>query len=121
MIYIFGVFFLQIVVDSTDLSENEELSKWFGSLLVTILTLFECIVGGIGWSHVVDPLIKHISPFMGAVFCLYIAVSLFAMTNLVTGVFVTNVTTIVREDKDEYVANMIRDLFLDGNENITWE
>eukprot|EP00404_Azadinium_spinosum_P007649 CAMPEP_0180543958 /NCGR_PEP_ID=MMETSP1036_2-20121128/69257_1 /TAXON_ID=632150 /ORGANISM="Azadinium spinosum, Strain 3D9" /LENGTH=130 /DNA_ID=CAMNT_0022558915 /DNA_START=138 /DNA_END=530 /DNA_ORIENTATION=- len=43
------------------------------------------------------------------------------MTNLVTGIFVTNVTNIVREDKDERIAAAMCDLFLDGADQITWE
>jgi len=121
MIYIFAVFFMQIIIDHVDIVEEADVSQWFGSLPRTLLTLFECIVGGIGWHHVVTPLISDVSPMMAVLFCIYISASLFAMTNLVTGVFVTNVTNIVQEDKKENMATMIRDLFLDGTDQITWE
>merc|ERR1712157_668080 len=45
------------------------------------------------------------------------------MMNLVTGVFVENVTKTVREDKDNYMAQCISELFLqtDDSEEITFE
>merc|ERR1719503_336698 len=112
MIYVFSVLFLQVVADSGNFSEHPSLQYWFGGLGRTILTMFECIVGGVSWDEVVGPLIADVSPLMGVLFCAYITMSLFAMMNLVTGVFVENVTKTVREDKDSTMALRICNLFL---------
>merc|ERR1712203_6083 len=62
---------------------------------------------------------------MGFLFCIYISASLFAMMNLLTGVFVDKAMRSVREDKDMVLAKRIRDLFLtddmEGPCEINWE
>merc|ERR1712176_260965 len=90
--------------------------------------MFECIVGGISWDEVASPLVEDISPLMGFAFCIYISSSLFAMMNLLTGVFVDQAMRTVREDKDVVLASKIRDLFMNkkahgeiGSEEITKE
>merc|ERR1719329_154183 len=86
--------------------------------------MFECIVGGVSWDEVVGPLIRDVSPVLGLLFCMYITMSLFAMMNLVTGVFVESVTKTVREDKDSTMAMRISELFMDEtnpSKEICWE
>lgn len=134
MIYIFSLVFMQIILSYGETPHHEAIHYWFGSLFRTLLTMFECIVGGISWDEVVAPLVSDISPAMGTAFCIYIALCLFAMMNLVTGVFVDQAMRSVREDKDQVLAKRISQLFLTttsgrnpsegppaGGGEITWE
>merc|ERR1712113_702452 len=118
-IYIFSLVFLQVILSYGHTEHADKIKYWFGTLFRTFLTMFECIVGGISWDEVVRPLVLDISPLMGLAFCIYISASLFAMMNLLTGVFVDKAMRSVREDKDMVLARRIRDLFLvpdeDGN------
>mmetsp|Transcript_49487 Transcript_49487/g.115752 ORF Transcript_49487/g.115752 Transcript_49487/m.115752 type:complete len:747 (+) Transcript_49487:94-2334(+) len=110
-VYVWGLIFLQIVSASEDYMHDEHLQYWFGSLGRSMLTMFECVLSGVSWDSIVSPLMRDVSPIMGVIFVMYIAVSLFAMMNLVTGLFVAEVTNKVREDKDESLAESIRELF----------
>lgn len=56
------------------------------------------------------PLMENISPFMGAVFALYIVFTSLALMNIVTGVFVETALQRGREDKDVYMINHLKDL-----------
>jgi len=76
------------------------------------LTMFESVVGGVNWDDAVTPLMTNISPALGFLFCIYVAVAVFAIMNMLTGVFVDRAMQCIRDDKDFIVANQIRDLFL---------
>lgn len=112
-IYVFSVFFLQVVTNSDQLWRHESLRYWFDGLGRTILTMFECIGGGVSWDSVIHQVMKHVSGFMAIVFCFYIAMSIFAFMNLVTGLFVERVAVMVREDKDNTLTDCIEALFAD--------
>eukprot|EP00927_Polykrikos_kofoidii_P042167 TRINITY_DN3601_c0_g3_i1.p1 TRINITY_DN3601_c0_g3~~TRINITY_DN3601_c0_g3_i1.p1 ORF type:complete len:900 (-),score=148.65 TRINITY_DN3601_c0_g3_i1:61-2649(-) len=131
MIYTVAICLTQLVVDhqmtkaSKGVSVDTELLYWYGSVLRTILTLYECIASGVSWDSVIQPLITEISPMVGVVFCLYIAFSIFAMMNVVTGVFVEKAMQHAQEDKEEYLATHISEAFKradrDDSGEVTWE
>merc|ERR1712228_338027 len=115
---IFSVVVLQFVADAGSHTPHaQELEHYFGTLPRTVFTMFESIVGGINWDHVVSPLISDISPAFGLIFSLYIAASMFAVMNMLTGVFVDRAIQSVREDKDMVLASRVRDLFFDEDED----
>ena len=87
------------------------LDRRFCDLWTTMLTLYECLVGGLDWDEVLEPLMVNVSPWMGALFCAYITLSLFLIMNLVSAIFVDTIIHQVREDKDEYIAVQISQLF----------
>merc|ERR1740117_1365732 len=111
VIYIFSVFFTQVVVDALAVENNTKLTYWYGRLPRTILTMFEVIVGGVSWDEVASPLITDVSPVMGIVLCLYIAFCVFAMMNMATGVFVERATANAQASKDANTASHISNLF----------
>jgi len=111
IVYVFAVIFLQVVTTYRREGDNEDLDYWFGSLLRSMLTMVESILSGVSWDCIVQPLNEEISPFMGTLFVMYVAASMFAMMNLVTGLFVTEVLTKVNEDKDENFINELSTLF----------
>eukprot|EP00929_Paragymnodinium_shiwhaense_P008112 TRINITY_DN112044_c0_g1_i1.p1 TRINITY_DN112044_c0_g1~~TRINITY_DN112044_c0_g1_i1.p1 ORF type:complete len:598 (-),score=105.92 TRINITY_DN112044_c0_g1_i1:154-1947(-) len=123
VIYIFTIILLQIILSVPETEHHHAFEYWFPSVFRTFLTLFECVVGGVSWDEVVNPLVEDIHPIMGVAFCIYVAIALFAMMNLLTGVFVDQAMRVVREDKDTVLARRIADLFLDDDapEELTWE
>eukprot|EP00929_Paragymnodinium_shiwhaense_P063551 TRINITY_DN31747_c0_g1_i1.p1 TRINITY_DN31747_c0_g1~~TRINITY_DN31747_c0_g1_i1.p1 ORF type:complete len:627 (+),score=202.44 TRINITY_DN31747_c0_g1_i1:92-1972(+) len=119
LVYVFSVLFLQIVNSAA--GESEELNYYFGGMGTTVLTLFESIVGGVEWEHIVNLLIVDISPFMGFLFSAYITLGLFVVMNLVSGVFLDKVTRTVREDKDDTIKERITAIFADINKGVASE
>jgi hypothetical protein len=109
LIYSASVYFTQLVADCSE--PSSELLRYFGTLDVTILVLFQSITGGVDWNDVADPLILDISAFMGILFCFYIAFSVLAVMNVVTGVFVESALLSARADQDIFMVNNLRDLF----------
>merc|ERR1719213_659182 len=66
-------------------------------MMITIMTLYQSITGGIDWGDVASPLME-IHPVLGFLFATYIAVAVLCVLNVVTGVFVENANKIVRND-----------------------
>lgn len=90
---------------------TEDLKYFFGTLMRTVLTLFESVVGGLSWDAVVEPLLEDISPWVVPVFCIYIAFVIFAVMNSVTGVFCEKATAKARTDQESFLANVCRRTF----------
>eukprot|EP00443_Scrippsiella_acuminata_P101835 CAMPEP_0115603630 /NCGR_PEP_ID=MMETSP0272-20121206/16523_1 /TAXON_ID=71861 /ORGANISM="Scrippsiella trochoidea, Strain CCMP3099" /LENGTH=487 /DNA_ID=CAMNT_0003039151 /DNA_START=174 /DNA_END=1634 /DNA_ORIENTATION=+ len=128
LIYIIGVYITQIVSDHraskrlTDAAVNPALEQHYGTLILTILVLFEAVTGGVDWQNVLDPLMHEISPWLGVLFTFYIAFVLLAMMNVVTGVFTETALLSAKKDKDIYMAIMFdfHSLDLDESGMITW-
>jgi len=92
-----------IKIDESD----PDLDRYFNTLGTAILSLWECISGGMDWGSVATPLIQDVSPAMAVVFSVYIAFSMLAMMNVITGIFVDNATTSAQQDKEIYVAKSV--------------
>lgn len=124
LIYISAVQFTQIVSDykigldknnPEDIHKIAELDEYFGSLSRAILSLFAAVSGGVDWQTVLDPLIDHISPFLAIVFCAYISFAVFALLNVVTGIFVQSAMVAARQSNESYVVTHVRELFRDAD------
>eukprot|EP00927_Polykrikos_kofoidii_P044017 TRINITY_DN3810_c0_g2_i1.p1 TRINITY_DN3810_c0_g2~~TRINITY_DN3810_c0_g2_i1.p1 ORF type:complete len:603 (+),score=124.96 TRINITY_DN3810_c0_g2_i1:119-1927(+) len=135
VIYIVGICVTQIVLEHrTEVGPDEiskEIMEGFGSLSRTCLTLYEVITEGNEWHGPMVALSGDISWCFVVFWILYIAFSMFAMLNVVTGVFVEKAMEFAQRDKAEYMMNHICDIFRetirrnrkDGEEesaNITW-
>lgn len=83
---------------------DAELAALFGSVTSIMCYLFMCITGGIDWHEVALPLTR-LSPFYGVGFAFYIALSVFAVFNVITGVFVENSTKLVHNDEDDMIMD----------------
>eukprot|EP00927_Polykrikos_kofoidii_P042164 TRINITY_DN3601_c0_g1_i3.p1 TRINITY_DN3601_c0_g1~~TRINITY_DN3601_c0_g1_i3.p1 ORF type:complete len:712 (-),score=106.80 TRINITY_DN3601_c0_g1_i3:120-2255(-) len=126
LIYVVAICLTQVVIDHRkDADTSESLILWYGSLARTCLTLYESITSGLSWDEAIRPLIGEISPFLGILFTLYIAFTVFALLNVVTGVFVENAMDSAETDKRESTIVKICDLFKrtdnDGSGEVTWE
>eukprot|EP00747_Dinoflagellata_sp_TGD_P038907 gnl/TRDRNA2_/TRDRNA2_139950_c1_seq1.p1 gnl/TRDRNA2_/TRDRNA2_139950_c1~~gnl/TRDRNA2_/TRDRNA2_139950_c1_seq1.p1 ORF type:complete len:374 (-),score=69.36 gnl/TRDRNA2_/TRDRNA2_139950_c1_seq1:11-1132(-) len=120
MIYVFGVYITQLTLDyrlsKRESGENtseayDSLQTSFGSLDRTILSLYKALSGGIDWGDLADPLISEISPFIGFVFVIFVAFTMLAMMNVVTGVFVDTALQRAREEKEITLVSQARKLF----------
>ncbi|CAE7421180.1 SCN4A [Symbiodinium natans] len=60
---------------------------------------------------------QDVSPLMGAFITAYVAFSVLAMMNVITGIFVENAATFSKEDKDHYVVSHVLNLFRKSNLN----
>jgi len=130
ILYILAIFCCQVIYHVESRygygPHHDDLHYWFGSLGRAMLSLFECIAGGVSWDEVINPLITDIHPAMALVFCSYIIVTCYAVTNMMTGMFVDKAMQFCGEDRDNSLAHRIRDLVFrpdaDGNvQDVTWE
>lgn len=86
-------------VDDMTLSQStiSEIQRFFGSLIQSIFTLFQAIVGGVDWHEATTPLID-IQPLLGLLFVIYISFAVFCVLNIVTGVFVEKANAITQRN-----------------------
>lgn len=116
IVYVFGVLFTQAVNDFLlDNAEtmpltkgDEELARnYFGSLQDAMLSLFMSIAGGVSWEAVIRPL-RAVSEFWGALFVFYISFTLFAVLNVVTGVFCQSAIESAQNDHTAVVHSILK-------------
>lgn len=81
-----------------------------------MLTMFECLFGGVSWDIIMEHMDAEASGWFGLAFCLYIAIGVMAILNLVTSIFVDNVIKTAMEHKDNLLAMRISEAFLDGGD-----
>lgn len=130
-IYVTGVLLTQLLLDHRvanrvqGIPSDQILEQYYSSLARTILTLFESVAGGLSWDQAVDPLIREISPFMGLLYPMYVAIAMYAMGNVITGVFVEALLENAKETKDLCALDSIRATFLaadsDGSGTVCYE
>ena len=91
IIYVFAILFSQAVFDYKSDPANPELpadvldaaTRYFGTLLTSMIALFMSITGGVSWEEVLKPL-GYVSDFWKACFIWFIAFSYLAVLNVVT-------------------------------------
>jgi len=103
-IFLFAVLFVHGV--SEYLSEAgpddpfaDEMQTYFGSMLMTLLTLFMSISGGVSWWEVMQLLIE-VSLIYAFLFVFYVLVTVLAAMNIITGIFVNDAMEAARADHD---------------------
>jgi len=128
--YISGIYLTQLVTDHKiahphAASDHFDLERFYGSLGRSMLTLYETISEGVPWSEVMVPLAKHCSPWMALVFSLWMAFTMFAMLNVITGVFVESALQTANDDKKKLLMYQMRQWFaeadVDKTETLTWD
>merc|ERR1712087_519554 len=88
-------------------NNTEDLALWYGSLMRTLLTLFESIASGVSWDEVVRPLFGEVSVFAGVAFCVYVFFAWSSLMNVVTGLLVEKASHIARDERDHVLAHRI--------------
>jgi hypothetical protein len=103
--YMFGVLFTTAASDFLDTSEKwqehleSDLVLSFGKIDRSLLSLFMSMTGGNDWSMYYDSL-SELPMYCSFAFLVFIAFSLFAVVNIVTGVFVESALQANVKDKD---------------------
>lgn len=126
--YVFGLGLTQLVseflmVDAVDEEKHADLIHYFGTLDRSMMSLFWCIAGGLSWSDAMMPL-KHFEfSWTAAVLVVYISAMLFAVLNVLTGVFVTSATSAANMERDKKVMATLHKIFMhvdtDGSGNLS--
>jgi len=116
--YSFGVVLTQVVVNTTmgeelDHEARDELDRLFGSVPNSMLSLFEAMSEGIHWGDVMNPLVEYCSPWLKPIFLCYIVFAMFAILNVVTGLFVEAAIETAAEDKKTTIMQQMCQMFLD--------
>eukprot|EP00931_Biecheleriopsis_adriatica_P074691 TRINITY_DN48698_c0_g1_i1.p1 TRINITY_DN48698_c0_g1~~TRINITY_DN48698_c0_g1_i1.p1 ORF type:complete len:619 (-),score=125.88 TRINITY_DN48698_c0_g1_i1:76-1932(-) len=85
--------------NATPVCENEGLRRFWSSVSVSMLTLFKAISGGISWDEVTQPL-EEVGSFAIFTFVCFVFFSVFAMLNVITGVFCHSAIESANNDKE---------------------
>jgi len=123
-IYVVGIYFTQLVLDyrieGADISDQAtiDLKTYFGSLSPSMLSLYQAMSGGIDWYDLSTPLL-HISAIQGVLFVLYIAFTVLALTNVVTGVFVEGALKSAKQEEEDVMMDTLRRMFWEAGDEIS--
>lgn len=122
--YVLGVSLTQIVADherqrQADAVADTQLLLLYGTLWDSILCLFQSVSGGIDWRDAVMPLVDNVSPWLAPMFALYVAFVIFAMSNILTGVFVESALRCAKDENDLFMINNVRQVFLNIKGNLS--
>lgn len=116
----FGTYFVHLAADYISdglhsvgpvfLEENStvQLRTYYGSLWVALYTLFQSVTGGIDWGEGAEPLMAvGLHPIF--LYIAYVALTMFAVLNVVTSVFVQNATKLALQDHDLVIQEQLND------------
>lgn len=129
LIFVVGICFTQVVADvgleaPQLIQEGTDTFEYYGSLLRSVMSLYQSITSGISWRDASQPLERH-QPIMGLIFAVYIAFAALAMLNVITGVFVESAMASAREENTVTVVSRMRELVskmeIGESGRMTWE
>lgn len=129
MAYVMAVYLTQLVTDlkvqkEGEFEEEREILLFFGTLDRSMLSLYMMISEGIHWEKLMQPLSKEVSPWIRLLFCVFSAIAIFAVLNVVTGVFVESAIHTAMEDKKVALTMQMRKMFKqaddDNSGEISW-
>eukprot|EP00931_Biecheleriopsis_adriatica_P110578 TRINITY_DN84870_c0_g1_i1.p1 TRINITY_DN84870_c0_g1~~TRINITY_DN84870_c0_g1_i1.p1 ORF type:complete len:327 (-),score=59.95 TRINITY_DN84870_c0_g1_i1:150-983(-) len=92
IMYTFSILFTQAYAEQLEVGTSESLQAaarlgpYYGGVVVSSISLFMAISGGISWVELYHPL-EELSSFWAFVFLVYVSFVYFAVLNTVTGVF----------------------------------
>ncbi|CAK9046302.1 Sodium channel protein type 4 subunit alpha A (Voltage-gated sodium channel subunit alpha Nav1.4a) [Durusdinium trenchii] len=131
IIYIAGVLFTDVALqhhaETGDGDHHHAMMRFFGSLGLSVQTLFRAISGGIDWAEAAEAL-RPLGDFWVLLFQVYVAFCMFAVLNVMTGVFCHSAIKSAEQDHENRLDNrqefrqMISDIFQrldDGDGQLT--
>lgn len=134
LMYIIGVYLTQVVTDFKvnhrevvgDFNQPQYvLEQYYGSLDKSMICLYATISEGIHWYEIMSPLTMYISPWLQLVFCFYSGFVIFAVLNIVTGVFVESAIETANGEKRKVMLYQMQQLFksadADCSGTIDWD
>lgn len=121
VIYIFAVFYTTLAANyqmgangALQDAHSVNIIQNFGSLPMSIFTLYSVITGGVNWRDVTLPLVMNINPGLGIVMSLYVAMSMFCIMNVVTGVFVDAALRAAKSEEQNFIIENLHKIFQDA-------
>eukprot|EP00930_Biecheleria_cincta_P083986 TRINITY_DN73486_c0_g1_i1.p1 TRINITY_DN73486_c0_g1~~TRINITY_DN73486_c0_g1_i1.p1 ORF type:complete len:571 (-),score=99.33 TRINITY_DN73486_c0_g1_i1:268-1959(-) len=107
VMYTFAVSFTEGYKTVADPGERQKLSKFFGSLGKSMLTLFQVVTGGLTWNDVYEPL-EEINQLLAATFLAYICLVVFTVLNVITGVCCEQAIVASKNSKEDAIRARLR-------------
>eukprot|EP00811_Abedinium_folium_P029246 NODE_4590_length_1872_cov_6.374785.p1 GENE.NODE_4590_length_1872_cov_6.374785~~NODE_4590_length_1872_cov_6.374785.p1 ORF type:complete len:569 (-),score=71.05 NODE_4590_length_1872_cov_6.374785:165-1706(-) len=126
-----GVIMIQMLAEALkaglDLEQSMFINDHFGSMLITVYTLLMAITGGLDWGDIFLPL-RSIDAVATLFFLLYVAMGLFCILNVITGLYVDKAMNIMRSDRTAIELSvtskrtrnvrMLQDIFRQGSSDL---
>jgi len=112
VIYVFSIGFTTAAMSYLDTPErwkdqdNEDLILFFGTLPGSMLSLYQSMSGGNDWAVFHDA-IAATGPFWQLMFLCYISFMVFAVVNIVTGVFVEGAVELANNDQEARIHEQL--------------
>eukprot|EP00928_Gymnodinium_smaydae_P033698 TRINITY_DN2406_c0_g1_i2.p1 TRINITY_DN2406_c0_g1~~TRINITY_DN2406_c0_g1_i2.p1 ORF type:complete len:665 (-),score=96.66 TRINITY_DN2406_c0_g1_i2:435-2372(-) len=115
-LYVASIYFTQMVLITrigADWPEEVDVvfQNYYGSVLVSCLSLFEGLTGGLDWDVLVQPLFDHVSGGVGGVYIFFQSFLTLAVMNVVTATFIENALRRAEETRHVQLINRARHLF----------
>ena len=129
IIYIAGVLFTDVVLEHIDVHKNvdPDMIRFFGTLGLSVQTLFRSISGGIDWAEAAEAL-RPLGELWVQLFQFYVGFYTFAVLNVMTGFFCESAIKSAEKDHENTLDNrqefreLLTDLFVkldDGDGQLT--
>jgi hypothetical protein len=114
--FVFGMVLTQIVAEfrvnsGLDQSKLADLIHYFGTLDRSMMSLFWCIAGGLSWSEAMIPLRDFGFFWTTVVFVAYVGCMIFAVLNVLTGVFVNSATAAAASERERTMLATLHKIF----------
>jgi len=123
IMYVTGVCLTQVVSDQRVARGAEFQDELISSLGVTMLTLYQTITGGVSWKEIID--MPDVGWFSTMMVSFYVAFVLFALMNIVTGVFLESALANAKHDKDQFLTGVALKIFEQADKEasgvVTWK
>jgi len=124
-IFMFGVILTKAVSDfrirvtdgSESAAEMDDLLYFFGNLGCSMLTLFYSISGGLSWHEALVPLNANNFHWLSNFYVLYVATTLFAILNVLAGVFVNSAIAATSAEVKKQSIDELRRLFRSADQD----
>eukprot|EP00928_Gymnodinium_smaydae_P089560 TRINITY_DN7350_c0_g3_i1.p2 TRINITY_DN7350_c0_g3~~TRINITY_DN7350_c0_g3_i1.p2 ORF type:complete len:275 (+),score=51.87 TRINITY_DN7350_c0_g3_i1:1030-1854(+) len=111
--FMFATFILEFVAGELAAEERDSeserittLKSFFGSLILTIYSLFMSITGGVDWGEPSQALLE-ISPWLAVLFSLYVAFATLCVMNIIIGIFVENSSMLALKDEQTLLLESV--------------
>ena len=88
--------FVDQITETSDVAEL--LRRHFASAQVCSLTLFVSVIGEADYREVIDVLMT-VDPMLGTIFVGFVGFSIFAMTNVIAGIFISEAVEMASQDR----------------------
>lgn len=134
IIYIFSIIIVQGVQAHIAEGSSDErdalLLEFWGSLGISMITLYQAITGGYDWDYVADPLLA-LGPHYYAVFCVYLGGLTLSVLNILIGMFCDKAMLVKNKDIDRVMleaekmrerqqARVLKLFHEDGAKGVSW-